>query len=212
MSITIGCDEVGRGPIAGPVVGCAVRINIDSKAKSILRDLGVTDSKKLSHKKRVAILDLLKVKNLKPNEVVSITYGDIKFDYCIMSCSEEVIDEINILQASLLAMKNVCLKLNPTNEDILIDGNKVFDISGFNGSIDSLVKGDSKDIAIGLASIIAKEFRDKLMIEFSKIYPGYGLERHAGYPTAFHKNAVKELGPSPIHRKSFRGVKEYILE
>jgi ribonuclease HII len=212
MSMTIGCDEVGRGPIAGPVVGCAVRINVDLKTESTLRNLGVTDSKKLSHKKRVTILDLLKIESLKLNEVVSITFDDIKFDFCIMSCSETVIDEINILQASLLAMKNACLKMNPINERILIDGNKVFEIPGFKGSIDSLVKGDSKDVAIGLASIIAKEFRDNLMIDLSKKYPGYGLEKHAGYPTVFHKNAVKELGASPIHRKSFRGVKEYILE
>lgn len=210
MSITIGCDEVGRGPIAGPVVACAVRLNENKKTCEYLRDLGVTDSKKLKSSKRKAILDLFKLKSLRHDNVYSYADENIEFDFCISEISHSKIDEINILQASLLAMKKSTLMLNPKDELILIDGNKVFDIDNYEGEVDSLVKGDSKSVSIGLASIIAKEYRDDLMARYDKQYPGYNFSQHAGYPTKAHKEAVKTIGPSPIHRKSFKGVKEYL--
>ena len=116
---------------------------------------------------------------------------------------------MNILQASLSAMKQASLSLNANEQDqILIDGNKTFTIE--NCRIDAVIKGDSKSRVIALASIIAKVYRDKLMQKYGKKYPGYGLENHAGYPTKFHKEAIIQLGVTPIHRKTFKGVKEFI--
>ncbi len=212
MSITIGCDEVGRGPIAGPVVACAVRLNETEENSNYLRALGVNDSKKLKASKRKSILDRFNLKKTKANQVYTYRDEKIDFDFCITEISHSKIDEINILQASLLAMKESVIKLKPSNELILVDGNKVFDIENFNGEVNFLIKGDSKSVSIGLASIIAKEYRDELMGHLDKKYPGYNLSQHAGYPTKAHKEAVKELGPSPIHRKSFKGVKEYITD
>ena len=207
----IGCDEVGRGPIAGPVIGCSLKLKLSSKANSYLKKLGVTDSKKISVKKRKLILSILGIDTLKIklNRVYEIELEDVSFSFSIAAVSEKQIDKINILNASLLAMKKATLKLRPIDDDILIDGNKVFDIKDYKGNINYLVKGDSKSLAIALASIIAKDFRDEKMIRLELKYPGYGFSKHAGYPTKAHKEAVKKLGVSKIHRRSFKGVKEY---
>jgi ribonuclease HII len=131
----------------------------------------------------------------------------LNFSYCVSEHSHQEIDKMNILQASLSAMKNACGKIQDKKSKILVDGNKVFESST---AIESIIKGDSKVIAIALASIIAKEYRDKKMKEYDALYPGYNLSQHAGYPTKEHRDAVKKIGPSAIHRKSFKGVKEYL--
>jgi ribonuclease HII len=204
----IGCDEVGRGPIAGPVNSCAVKIS-DSKTIEYLLSLNVTDSKKLSTKKRLIILDTLGVSldDIKPMICHKLKSEKFEFEFCVGEKSPQEIDKINILQASLVSMKEASIELKSEDSIILIDGNKTFETPN---EIEAVVKGDSKSVVIALASIIAKEYRDKLMVEYSLVYPGYGLERHAGYPTVAHKAAVKELGVTPIHRKSFRGVKEFL--
>lgn len=205
----IGCDEVGRGPLAGPVVACGVYVK-KAAALGQLSGCGICDSKKLSSKKRNSILNHLSINiaTLKWGRVYQIT-EDIFF--VLDEVSPEKIDEINILQASLLGMKNSCQKLFEYRNDqiahILVDGNKVFE-SQF--PISAIVKGDSKSLIIGLASIIAKEFRDEKMKDYDRIYPGYFFSKHAGYPTSLHREAIAKNGISPIHRKSFKGVKEYL--
>jgi ribonuclease HII len=198
----IGCDEVGRGPLAGPVVGCAVRVCVDHY--NSLSSLNLDDSKKLTEKRREKIISEL---DLELSPFKKFTHKN--FEYCLWEHSPAEIDEMNILQASLSAMKNAATTLDPNNSDqILIDGNKVYDIKGMH--IDAVVKGDSKSRVISLASIIAKVYRDNLMKKYGEKYPGYGLESHAGYPTKAHKQAIVNLGVTPIHRKSFKGVKEFI--
>ena len=207
----IGCDEVGRGPIAGPVNGCAVKITkLNSGLINFLESLGVTDSKKLTTKKRLIILEKLSIdlKNLNIHEEYTIKLSEGEFSFIIGEHSPKDIDKMNILQASLSCMKNASEPLIEKKSKILIDGNKTFVIE--NVDIEAIVKGDSKSTVIALASIIAKEYRDLLMQKFDIQYPGYGLARHAGYPTKAHKEAVVNLGVTPIHRKSFKGVKEYV--
>lgn len=204
----IGCDEVGRGPIAGPVNACAVKINSVELLDKLL-SLNVTDSKKLTDKKREKILNALDInsKNIELNKVYTNNSLDNEFQFCVTEHTHDEIDQMNILQASLSAMKNAAESLANTNSKILIDGNKKFES---NFETESVVKGDSKVIAIGLASIIAKVFRDEKMKTYDELYPGYNLSKHAGYPTKEHKHAVQTIGPSPIHRKTFKGVKEFL--
>lgn len=206
----IGCDEVGRGPIAGPVNGCAALITEENKnLLTYLSGLKITDSKKLTSKKRLAILKALNIEisNLKINRAykVSTLYGD--FHFVIGEKSPLEIDNINILQASLQCMKEASEHFLNRDHIILIDGNKTFEAPS---DTEAIIKGDSKSIVIGIASIIAKEYRDYIMRNYDQEYPGYGFSDHAGYPTVKHKEAVKELGVTPIHRKSFKGVKEYV--
>lgn len=211
-----GCDEVGRGPLAGPVVAATVFIHIldQSEAETFLcklRELGVTDSKKLTAKKRRKILDELDIDLSLANQLVKISYKEFKLSYSIREVSETKIDEINILNASLLAMRNSfmdCYDLGKAK--LLIDGNKELNDIPEDVDMEAVIKGDSKSVLIGLASVIAKEFRDDLMKRLSLEYPGYGLEKHAGYPTKMHKEAIVALGITPIHRKSFKGVKEFV--
>ena len=204
----IGCDEVGRGPIAGPVNACAVKIDTALLIKK-LKSLNVTDSKKLTAKKREKILKTLNINisKIRLNKVYKNNSLGDDFSFCVTELSPKKIDDINILQASLLAMKKASDKLIETDSIVLIDGNKTFETE-----VDcvAVVKGDSKVIAIGLASIVAKVFRDEKMMTYDSLYPGYNLKQNAGYPTREHKDAVKKLGVTPIHRKSFRGVKEYL--
>lgn len=207
-STLIGCDEVGRGPIAGPVNACAVAI-ANSKVIQELESLNVTDSKKLTEKKRKNILEKLGINSneleLDKAYTVNLTSGE--FSFCVTEHTHQEIDEMNILQASLSAMKNASEYLNVEDALILIDGNKTFESSH---QTQAVIKGDSKSVVIGLASIIAKTYRDEKMQDFDKKYPGYFLAKNAGYPTKEHKLAVEKNGPSPIHRKSFKGVKEFI--
>lgn len=206
----IGCDEVGRGPLAGPVVGCAVKI-IDSGAGDLgqLHLLDIKDSKKLTSTKRKKILSALgiNIDKTKQGQIYSLSHESMDITFCLVEKSHNVIDEINILAASLLSMKEASEKLIDNKSIILIDGNKKFES---NIETHSIVKGDSKIIAISLASIIAKEYRDLLMCNFDIKYPGYSFSRHSGYPTKAHKEALKNIGPCPIHRKSFKGVKRVI--
>jgi ribonuclease HII len=202
----IGCDEVGRGPIAGPVNGCAVRMQNDHAFLQQLMDLGVTDSKKLTTKKRRLILEKLGI-TLSQLECFKLFQLE-NFCFVLWEHSPQEIDEMNILQASLSCMSQAALKIMQPQSLTLIDGNQKF--RNFDYPCETITKGDSKSLAIALASIIAKEFRDEKMIELDKQYPGYGLAKHAGYPTKAHKEAVKSLGVTPIHRKSFKGVKEYV--
>lgn len=213
----LATDEVGRGPLAGPVVSCTVRVKNHStfleKFLYDLQELGVTDSKKLSSKRRVEIIEHYfgNVKKLKKDREIIIADGFVSL--VITEVSPKEIDELNILQASLYAMKKAVMKFGESGESVLlIDGNKT--IKNLPETMESfpIVKGDSKSVLIALASIFAKEYRDQLMVEFGEIYPGYGLENHAGYPTKAHLNAIKEFGITKIHRKTFKGVKEHVQE
>ncbi len=183
-----GVDEVGRGPLAGDVVAAAVILDPASPIE------GLNDSKKLSEKKRDALFPLIKQQAL---------------SYCIARACVEEIDQINILQASLLAMKRAVEGLSVQPEHVLVDGNK---IPRWTYSAEAVVKGDSRVAAIGAASILAKVTRDKEMEAMEVTYPGYGLAQHKGYPTAQHMQALKKLGPTKIHRRSFAPVKALLVE
>ncbi len=179
VKLIAGTDEAGRGPLAGPVVAAAVIFPFD-----VFID-GVDDSKKLKEKKRTELFPVI-IENC-------LTYG-------VSIISNEVIDKINILQASLLAMKYAVNKLHIKPDLILADGNK-----RFNHEIPMIpiVKGDSKSFAIAAASIIAKVIRDEIMIRFDEVYPQYYWCKNKGYPTKQHIRAVKLFGATSLHRKSF---------
>ena len=176
-----GVDEVGRGPLAGPVV-CAAVILPDTPLAE-----GVDDSKKLSAKKRQKLSELIKQKAVA---------------WAICRVEPQVIDDINILQATRLCMKNAVESLEIKPDFVLTDGNMTLDIDIEQRSI---VKGDAQCYCIGAASIIAKVYRDALMAEYAAVYPGYGFEKNAGYGTAAHIAAIKAQGLTPIHRRSFTG-------
>lgn len=177
----IGVDEVGRGPLAGPVISAAIILN-----KEIIPE-GINDSKKLSKKKRIII-----------NEQLILHHS-----YAIGVATVEEIDKINILQASLLAMKRAILGLKIVPKSILVDGNKLPDLEY---KMYPIVKGDSKSASIAAASIIAKVYRDKLMEDLSIQYPGYYWEKNSGYGTKQHLLALNNLGVTPIHRKTFAPI------
>ncbi|MBR4985975.1 MAG: ribonuclease HII [Proteobacteria bacterium] len=188
----LGCDEVGRGPLAGPATVACVAYPI-----SVTPDLPlfsqIDDSKKLSAKKREQLI-----------EAIHSTAAA----YCVLDMSPEQIDTLNILQACLQGMKlaaqNVVAQLG-VNRDlvhVIIDGNKL--IPNFEYPQTAYVKGDGRSWSIASASILAKVHRDDLMISYDAQYPGYGFAQNVGYPTAAHRAALAELGPTPIHRKSFK--------
>lgn len=177
----IGVDEVGRGPLAGPVISAAIVLNKEKIPE------GINDSKKLSKKKREVINE----------ELIS------QHKFAIGIASVEEIDKINILQASLLAMKRAVLNLNIKPQTILVDGNKLPDLEY---NMYPIIKGDNKSISIAAASIIAKVYRDKLMQDLSLQYPGYYWEKNSGYGTKQHLLALNNLGVTPIHRKSFAPI------
>lgn len=177
-----GLDEVGRGPLAGPVVAAAVIMPRD------FHDGRVTDSKKLSEKQRGELYDLIY------HEAVSIGIG-------IVDALE--IDRINILQASLTAMRLACAKLDPDPDFLLIDGK--FTIQS-QVPQKAVIKGDSLSFTIACASIVAKVTRDTMMDVYNDYYPEFNFPKHKGYPTKAHKDAICDFGPCPIHRLSFRGV------
>ena len=181
----VGVDEVGRGPLAGPVV-CAAVVMPLAESELII---GVDDSKKLSAKKREELAELIKQKAIA---------------YTMIEVSEKTIDEINILEATKLGMKQAIETLVLPNgekpEIVLTDGNMTLDISLPQHSV---VHGDALSYSIGAASIIAKVYRDKMMDEFAEKYPHYGFEKNKGYGTAAHIQGIKEHGLCPIHRKTF---------
>lgn len=176
-----GVDEVGRGPLAGPVVCAAVIMPLDACIE------GVDDSKKLSKKKR---------------EILSAEIIKNAIAYAICRVEPQIIDQINILQATRLCMKNAVESLSVAPDFVLTDGNMTLDIDIPQRSI---IKGDALSYSIGAASIIAKVHRDKLMEEYAREYPFYGFENNAGYGSAKHIQAIKEHGLCPIHRRSFTG-------
>lgn len=218
-----GTDEVGRGPLAGPVVGCCFYLSEASEKKinklfEFAKEWGVTDSKKLTQAKRLKVIEALglDLNSLEPSQKLNVSLSEIEgLSFCLTEISHIKVDEINILQASLLAMResfySCCSGRSKFNGEVLIDGNKLLKIERVNIRETPLVKGDSRSVLIGLSSIVAKEYRDRLMQKMGEMYPGYGLEKHAGYPTKLHKEAIAKKGPTPIHRKTFKGVKEYIV-
>lgn len=177
-NLIAGIDEVGRGPLAGPVVTCAVIMKKDSHIE------GVTDSKKLSRKKMLSLKDDIL------GDAIEISYG---------YANNRLIDEINIRQATLLAMKNAVESLENKPDILLIDAERIdTEIPQLN-----IVKGDLNEYAISCASILAKIRRDDIMINFSKIYPYYSFQTNVGYGTKKHYEGLEKYGPTPIHRKSF---------
>lgn len=178
-SCVCGVDEAGRGPLAGPVFAAAVVLPKDFIIE------GVNDSKKLTEKKREEFFGIIKEKSL---------------DYSIASASETEIDEVNILNATFLAMKRAIEKLKIKPDFALIDGNRLPKL-GIDAK--SVIKGDSLSESIAAASILAKVERDKYMLKMSKIYPEYFFEKHKGYGTKLHVEMLRKYGPSKIHRKSF---------
>jgi len=185
ITLIAGVDEVGRGPLVGPVVTAAVILPVNYKLD------GLTDSKKLSEKKRDKFYDILM------NDAVSIGIG-IK--------DEKIIDEVNIYEATKLAMIEAINNLNVKPEHILIDAMPL-DLSIPNTSI---IKGDAKSLSIAAASVIAKVTRDRMMYELDKKYPMYGFKDNKGYPTKKHVEAINEFGIIPEHRKSYGPVKDYL--
>lgn len=178
-----GVDEVGRGPLAGDVVTAAVILDPQQPIA------GLNDSKKLTEKKREALFVEIKEKAL---------------SYCIARASIDEIDRINILQASLLAMRRAVEGLAVQPEHVWVDGNK---IPQWSYSAEAVVKGDSRIAAISAASILAKVTRDREMVVLDAAYPGYGFAGHKGYPTKVHMAALQTLGVSAIHRRSYAPVK-----
>lgn len=180
-----GCDEVGRGCIAGPVYACAIIMKPDSHIE------GVTDSKKLTDKKRRELFD----------QIISECVC-----YKVISIDNKKIDEINILEASRLAMEKAVKGLAVKPDYILTDAMKLHTKIPFL----ELIKGDERSYTIGCASIIAKVTRDNFMIELSKKYPGYDWDKNKGYPTPFHKNILFKLGITKYHRVTYDPVKIYL--
>jgi ribonuclease HII len=239
-------DEVGRGPLAGPVVGGAVLVpKLQSCSKKIqdlpgllsfLQSLSVTDSKKITSLKRQIILENLFGQSFSkifqelratpfsglPLAEVYIAKFGVDLKVAVAEISPQEIDAINILQASLKSMRQALVKAaGITHVEnfsellmakkrgegvVLIDGNQKLQFHLPQLEEVCLIKGDQRSLLIGLASIVAKEYRDALMKEYAVLYPDYGLERHAGYPTAKHRAAIKKYGATPIHRLSFSGV------
>ena len=186
FEIVCGIDEAGRGPLAGPVCAAAVVLPRDLEIE------GLNDSKKLSDKRRRALFD----------EIIAqaVTYG-------IAFATEQEIDEINLLQATFLAMRRALAQLSIQPSIALIDGNRETD---FGLPVRTIVKGDSLSANIAAASILAKVTRDDFMLEQAKLYPEYGFDIHKGYGTKAHYEALRKYGPCPIHRRTF--LKKFYAE
>ena len=178
-TLICGVDEAGRGPLCGPVVAAACILPDDYDIPEL------NDSKKLTAKKREKLFDIVKEQALA---------------YAIASASPEEIDALNILNADMLAMRRAIEALSPAADFALIDGNVVRNIPI---PAKAVIKGDAISASISAASILAKVTRDRICEEDDLLYPEYGIKKHKGYPTKDHMDAVRKLGPSPIHRKSF---------
>ncbi len=186
FEIVCGIDEAGRGPLAGPVCAAAVVLPRDLEIE------GLNDSKKLSDKRRRVLFDEITAQ--------AVTYG-------IAFATEQEIDEINILQATFLAMRRALAQLSIQPSIALIDGNRETD---FGLPVRTIVKGDSLSANIAAASILAKVTRDDFMLEQAKLYPEYGFDIHKGYGTKAHYEALRKYGPCPIHRRTF--LKKFYAE
>ena len=180
FSLICGVDEAGRGPLAGPVCAAAVILPPDLELE------GLNDSKKLSEKRREALYPLICEQ--------ALAYG-------IAFASEQEIDELNILQATFLAMRRAVEQLGQKPDLALVDGNREPDFGGI--PVRTIIKGDSRSANIAAASILAKVTRDRFMLEQDAVYPQYGFAVHKGYGTQKHYAALREFGPCPIHRRSF---------
>ena len=180
FSLICGVDEAGRGPLAGPVCAAAVILPPDLELE------GLNDSKKLSEKRREALYPLICEQ--------ALAYG-------IAFASEQEIDELNILQATFLAMRRAVGQLGRKPDLALVDGNREPDFGGI--PVRTIIKGDSRSANIAEASILAKVTRDRFMLEQDAVYPQYGFAVHKGYGTQKHYAALREFGPCPIHRRSF---------
>ncbi|MEO0184245.1 MAG: ribonuclease HII [candidate division WOR-3 bacterium] len=183
FTLIAGCDEAGRGPLAGPVVAAAVILPRDFYHAEI------DDSKKLSPAKREKLYKVI------TDSAVSYAFGTI---------SVEVIDKVNILEATKLAMAQAINGLSHKPEIVLIDALKIDNLPLKQFPI---IKGDTLSISIASASILAKVKRDSIMLEYHKLYPVYGFDKHKGYPTPFHRECIEKYGPCSIHRRSFRLVR-----
>lgn len=186
-TIVAGVDEVGRGCLAGPVVAAAVILPVDHG----IEDIG--DSKEIPRTKREELDVLIRARALS----VAVGVGEV-----------DEIDEINILQSSLRAMARALEALDPTPRVVLVDGREK--IPGLALPQHAVIDGDARCRAIGAASIVAKVYRDALMARADETWPGYGFASHKGYASASHRAAIAKLGPCPLHRKSFSGVREYL--
>ena len=183
-----GVDEVGRGPLCGPVTAAAVILNPDDIPE------GLNDSKKMTAKKRDALYD----------EILA------KADCCIAHATVQEIDEINILRASHLAMTRAIAGLTKAPDHILIDGNMI--PKGLTTSAEAVVKGDGRSLSIAAASIIAKVARDRIMGDLAIEFPGYGWKKNAGYGTKQHLEALRALGVTPHHRRSFKPIHNILYQ
>ena len=184
--LVAGVDEVGRGPIAGPVTVAAVIL------PQMLYIPGLNDSKKLSPKKRDKLYDIIM------QEAVSVS---------VVSLSPEVIDKLNIYEATKQAMYEALLTLDVSPEAVLVDAMPLKELPV---PVESIVKGDSKSASIAAASVVAKVTRDRYMESMEDVYPGFGFAEHKGYYTALHKEAIEDLGITPIHRKSFEPIRTIV--
>lgn len=189
IKLICGVDEAGRAPLAGPVTAGAVIMPENC------RRTGITDSKLLSASKREELAEKIKNKALA---------------WAVESVDHETIDRINILQASLLAMKRAIFKLAMETDLVLVDGNQL--IPNLNIPQEYVIKGDSKSVCIGAASILAKVERDRIMAEYHEIFPYYNFKQNKGYPTPEHRRAIHTHGPCRIHRMSFRLLPEGVLQ
>ena len=187
VRLLAGVDEVGRGPLAGDVVAAAVILDPHKPIS------GLRDSKKLSQSQR---------------ESLALDIREYALAWSLGRASVAEIDEINILQASLLAMKRAVEALVTQPEYVLVDGNR---LPQWSYASEPVVKGDDRVPAIAAASILAKVQRDSEMVALEQSYPGYGLARHKGYPTPEHLAALKQLGVTPVHRRSFAPVRELLV-
>ena len=183
-----GVDEVGRGPLAGPVTAAAVILDLENIPE------GLNDSKKLSIKARETLAPLVH-----GSAEVSIAHASV-----------EEIDELNILRASHLAMKRAVLGLSPAPDYLLIDGTMI--PHGLNMPAEAVVRGDGKSVSIAAASIVAKICRDRIMVDLAQQHPGYGWETNAGYPSKSHRLALQNLGATPHHRRSFKPVHNILYQ
>jgi ribonuclease HII len=187
--LVAGIDEAGRGPLAGSVVAAAVILDATRPIA------GLTDSKKLSPARRAVLEREIKQKALA---------------WTVAEASHTEVDDLNILEASLLAMKRALQGLGIRPEQVLIDGNRLPRVAGFD--MLAIVKGDLTEACISAASILAKEHRDRQMLELDRLYPEYGFARHKGYPTAMHRERLRQHGVSPVHRRSFGPVRELLQQ
>lgn len=182
-----GVDEVGRGPLAGPVVAAAVIFDHNRVPE------GLDDSKRLSAKRRAALVPQIE---------------DVAVAFAVGEASVEEIDRLNILQASLLAMSRAVAALHLAPDHLLIDGNRL--PADLPCPAEAIVKGDARSVSISAAAILAKEHRDRLMVDLAQHYPGYGWDTNAGYPTPVHLRALQNLGATPAHRRSFAPVRNIL--